>query len=79
MTPVSQLLHQPWCWVSVVQRCLCWVSQGLLCEEVTHQFREAMYLWNLQQKDLKAIFRYFFPIFPCDLYKLVFLAISLNF
>lgn len=38
------------------------VSLRLLCEVVTHPFREAaMYLWNLQQKDLKAIF--FPPIF----------------
>jgi len=36
------------------------VSQELLCEAVTHQFQEAMYLWDLQKKDLKAIFRFFF-------------------
>lgn len=43
-------------------------QQGLLCKAVTHQFQEAMYLRNVQQKDLKVVFRLLFPLFLLVIY-----------
>lgn len=69
----SPALVQGACGSALSLSSVCQISQGLLCEAVTHQFREAMCLWNLQQKDLKAIFRYFFsPHFSLWFIEIVF-------